>query len=169
MLAAIADFAGSATHWVDELNTAIAEREYHVLQVDDSAAAFSAAELALRDARAKVNRLQVLVPWQSAVGVQASAFVSALQISVEQLRDWPAQPDDEGDDEDEDDVYDDSDIPEDERYDPVMTPIEDTISEAVLWRDAALTAYREFTRAAAEETHRSGRGQNGRLRHSNSN
>jgi hypothetical protein len=153
MLAAISDFAGNATNWVDALTIAITQREHHLLQADYSQPAFHAADVALQDARSKVNRLQVLVLWQSEIGVHASGFVSALEAGVEELRDWPPQPNDQGDDE-QDSYEDDSDLREDERYDPLLTPIDDAIAEAVFWRGAALSVYREFTRAAAEETHR---------------
>jgi hypothetical protein len=151
---AIEVFGGSATLWFDAVQRAIDDRHQAGFAFDPPQEAMQAAEAAVQDARSKANRLQVLVPWQSEIGVAASEVVVGLQASIDELREWPPQIEDDDAPADEAQALEDDEQDGDDEYDAWGQLIEATIAESMLWHEAGIAAFRKFTRLAAEDLNR---------------
>jgi hypothetical protein len=147
-------FAGSATDWFDAVREAIERRQEHLPQADDSEPAYEAAAAAVQDARRKANRLHVVVPYGSELGKTADAVVSLLEGALAELDDWPPQEDEGGQEDEANQRVEDLALPEDERYEPVLAPIEDALAEAQMCHAMGVRAFASFVEEAAAEAHR---------------
>ena len=151
-LDALDEVARGATHWADAVQTAIGARAQDFLDSDDSQSAYDEAEEALKEARSAVNHLQVLFGLPSKTTQYSTGFAVALETALDQLRDWPPEPEDEPESfDDEPESFDESDDSSEDDFDPVVHTVEEALSEAALWHRLALDQFILSREAAAEE------------------